>query len=131
VRSLGYVVVGLEEYYTSKKCPNCEKFVGKVTIRQLFCPPCGKYFHRDVMAAQNMANLERGYLEDQKRPLYLQPRTADGKFPWLASSTSEQGAVDEAVRSTGIIKSTAGSARQKRSASTTHTPQERLSKVVR
>ncbi|KAI7817781.1 hypothetical protein BC939DRAFT_464994 [Gamsiella multidivaricata] len=26
-RSLGYVVVGIEEYYTSKKCPNCEEFV--------------------------------------------------------------------------------------------------------
>ncbi|KAI7820375.1 hypothetical protein BC939DRAFT_457798, partial [Gamsiella multidivaricata] len=29
-RSLGYVVVGIEEYYTSKKCPNCEEFVAQV-----------------------------------------------------------------------------------------------------
>ncbi|KAI7826875.1 hypothetical protein BC939DRAFT_446069, partial [Gamsiella multidivaricata] len=28
-RSLGYVVVGIEEYYTSKKCPNCEEFVAQ------------------------------------------------------------------------------------------------------
>ncbi|KAG0230667.1 hypothetical protein BGX31_005783 [Mortierella sp. GBA43] len=27
-RSLGYVVVGVNEYYTSKKCPTCKNFVG-------------------------------------------------------------------------------------------------------
>ncbi|KAF9562940.1 hypothetical protein EC968_005044, partial [Mortierella alpina] len=31
-RSLGYVVIGCNEYYTSKKCPTCHRFVGQVTI---------------------------------------------------------------------------------------------------
>ncbi|KAG0212103.1 hypothetical protein BGX31_001564, partial [Mortierella sp. GBA43] len=28
-RSLGYVVVGVNEYYTSKKCPTYQSFVGQ------------------------------------------------------------------------------------------------------
>ncbi|KAI8362192.1 hypothetical protein B0O80DRAFT_493206 [Mortierella sp. GBAus27b] len=35
VRSLNYIVVGVNEYYTSKKCPVCEEFVGQVKIRRL------------------------------------------------------------------------------------------------
>ncbi|KAF9081203.1 hypothetical protein BGX27_005023, partial [Mortierella sp. AM989] len=81
-RSLGYIVVGLNEYYTSKKCPDCENFVAQVTLRQFFCPHCERYHHRDVMAAENMSRIARGFLEKQKRPLYLQPRTADGRYPW-------------------------------------------------
>lgn len=34
------------------------------------------------MAAENMANIVKGYLTLQKRPRYLQPMTADGRFPW-------------------------------------------------
>ncbi|KAF9312624.1 hypothetical protein BG003_006091, partial [Podila horticola] len=82
VRSLGYIVVGLNEFYTSKKCPSCQEFVAQVTLRELFCPHCRKYYHRDVMAAQNMSNIVRGYIENQKRPRYLQPMTADGRYPW-------------------------------------------------
>ncbi|KAK3814566.1 MAG: hypothetical protein JOS17DRAFT_840514 [Linnemannia elongata] len=33
-RSLGYIVVGVNEFYTSKKCPTCREFVGEVNLRQ-------------------------------------------------------------------------------------------------
>ncbi|KAG0195310.1 hypothetical protein BGX28_001724, partial [Mortierella sp. GBA30] len=39
-RSLGYIVVGVNEYYTSKKCPTCEQFVGEVNYRRLYCTGC-------------------------------------------------------------------------------------------
>ncbi|KAG9066448.1 hypothetical protein KI688_001674 [Linnemannia hyalina] len=81
-RSLGYIVVGQNEYYTSKKCPHCGLFVAQVTLRRLFCPHCHVYHHRDVMAAENMANIIQGYLIDQERPEYLQPVASDGSLPW-------------------------------------------------
>jgi hypothetical protein len=30
LRSLGYPIVGVDEFYTSKKCPNCLQFVGAI-----------------------------------------------------------------------------------------------------
>ncbi|KAF9300921.1 hypothetical protein BGZ74_007331, partial [Mortierella antarctica] len=99
-RSLGYIVVGLNEYYTSKKCPDCQQFVAQVTLRQLYCRNCERYHHRDVMAAENMSKIVRGYLEKQKRPRYLQPRTADGRYPWeedmSLSATSSSSSTIEA-----------------------------------
>ncbi|KAF9382477.1 hypothetical protein CPC16_009322 [Podila verticillata] len=82
-RSLGYLVVGLNEYYTSKKCPRCGLFVAQVTLRRFYCPECHVFHHRDVMAAENMANIARGYLEKQERPEYLQPVAKDGSLPWM------------------------------------------------
>lgn len=124
MRSLGYIVVGIEEYYTSKKCPSCNEFVAQVTLRQLFCPHCGKYYHRDVMAAENMSNVVQGYLLKQERPLYLQPKTADGKYPWVESS-SEQGATVGTGKSTAPIPTRAG---KKRS---TLALQERPTKIAK
>ncbi|KAF9991624.1 hypothetical protein BGZ65_000339, partial [Modicella reniformis] len=63
----------INEYYTSKKCPVCEDFVGQVEIRRLYCTKCKTYMHRDVMAAHNMCNVTRSHLMNQTRPLYLQP----------------------------------------------------------
>jgi predicted nucleic acid-binding Zn finger protein len=42
VRSLAYLVVGMNDYYTSKNGPSCEKFVGAVTLRWLYCPSLQK-----------------------------------------------------------------------------------------
>ncbi|CAO3573943.1 unnamed protein product [Mortierella alpina] len=81
-RSLGYIVVGVNEYYSSKKCPCCEQFVGEVEYRRLYCNHCRAYFHRDVMAAENMCNVIRSYLLHQRRPLYLQPTDNKGRFLW-------------------------------------------------
>ncbi|KAG0012541.1 hypothetical protein BGZ80_011672, partial [Entomortierella chlamydospora] len=82
-RALGYVVVGIKEYYTSKKCPMCHKFVCQTeSIRRLYCPNCRKYRHRDVLAGHNMCNILRAFVERQERPDYLQPVDKDGNYPW-------------------------------------------------
>ncbi|KAG0250977.1 hypothetical protein DFQ27_009114 [Actinomortierella ambigua] len=83
-RSLGYIVVGVNEYYTSKKCPTCMNFVSQTSsIRRLYCRHCQKYLHRDVMAGHNICNALLGHLEHHQRPLYLQPVAADGTYPWM------------------------------------------------
>ncbi|KAF8927958.1 hypothetical protein BGZ58_009995, partial [Dissophora ornata] len=91
VRALGYLVVGVNEFYSSKKCPTCHKFVAQTeSIRRLWCDNCKKPMHRDVMAGHNMCNAILGHLEDQQRPLYLQPVTADGLYPWMQQGEKEE-----------------------------------------
>ncbi|KAG0262907.1 hypothetical protein BGZ95_003941, partial [Linnemannia exigua] len=85
-RSLNYIVVGINEFYTSKKCPICLDFVAQVEIRRLYCKNCRTFFHRDVMAGHNIANIARGYLLEQERPEYLHPVDQDGNFPWKKTS---------------------------------------------
>ncbi|KAF8923515.1 hypothetical protein BGZ58_002852, partial [Dissophora ornata] len=86
-RSLGYLVVGLNEYYTSKKCPGCGQFVGQVDMRRFYCSQCQVFHHRDVMAAENMANIVQGYVLDLQRPDYLHPIAPDGSMPWKEASS--------------------------------------------
>ncbi|KAG0247373.1 hypothetical protein DFQ27_002121, partial [Actinomortierella ambigua] len=82
-RSLGYIVVGVNEYYSSKKCPSCKGFVARTeSFRRLYCDNCQKYMHRDVMAGHNLCNAMRGHLEKGERPEYLQPVDDDGNFQW-------------------------------------------------
>ena len=81
-------MVGVNEYYTSKKCPVCQDFVAQVEIRRLYCPKCKSYMHRDIMAGHNICNAVRGHLLEQTRPLYLQPIDQDGKYPWMESTSS-------------------------------------------
>ncbi|KAF8929937.1 hypothetical protein BGZ47_000819 [Haplosporangium gracile] len=120
-RSLGYIVVGLNEYYTSKKCPHCGLFVAQVTLRRLFCPHCHVYHHRDIMGAENMANIVQGYLIDQERPEYLQPVASDGSLPWKKAQALV-GFAPSPIEATTSGGSTATSSRtpgrQKRAAST-------------
>lgn len=84
-------MVGINEYYTSQKCPDCHNFIARVTIRQLYCKQCCHYHHRDVMAAENMAMIVRERLSTQTRPLHLQPVTEDGRHPWMSEPTEQQG----------------------------------------
>ncbi|KAG0363795.1 hypothetical protein BGZ54_008042, partial [Gamsiella multidivaricata] len=53
-RSLGYIVVRVNEYYTSKKCLTCEQFVGQVEIRRLHCLNYGTTMHCDIVAGHNI-----------------------------------------------------------------------------
>jgi len=69
--SLGYLVVGVDEFYTSKKCPGCESFVGQVSIRWLHCPTCQNLVHRDIMASQNIAKIALAQVQTFARPTYL------------------------------------------------------------
>ncbi|KAG0294208.1 hypothetical protein BGZ98_001851, partial [Dissophora globulifera] len=93
-RSLGYIVIGVNEFYPSKKCPRCHVFVAQRTIRRLFCEECGTPFHRDELAAHNMVNAVQGHLLHQKRPLYLQPVDKDGHYPWIETKTT-RGSTDK------------------------------------
>ncbi|TPX47788.1 hypothetical protein SeMB42_g03199 [Synchytrium endobioticum] len=77
LRPLGYTIVGVNEYYTSKKCPCCEEFVEMPAM----CRGCNKWYHRDVMAADNMVNIVRGYLEHDERPTYLKPPSKNKNTP--------------------------------------------------
>ncbi|KAF9178231.1 hypothetical protein BGZ50_007958, partial [Haplosporangium sp. Z 11] len=90
-RSLGYIVVGVNEYYTSKRCPGCKEFVGQVDIRQLYCPTpmCRAKLHRDVMAGHNVCSVIQGHLLCQQRPRYLQPYDKDGRHIWEAEGSRQ------------------------------------------
>ncbi|TPX49823.1 hypothetical protein SeMB42_g02460 [Synchytrium endobioticum] len=81
LRPLGIYHCGVNEYYTSKKCPCCQEFVEMPAMRRLYCRRCNKWYHRDVMAADNMVNLVRGYLEHDERPAYLKPPSKDKDTP--------------------------------------------------
>ncbi|KAF9988683.1 hypothetical protein BGZ79_005094, partial [Entomortierella chlamydospora] len=136
VRSPGYIVDGLNEFYTSKKCPDCHEFVAQVTLRKLFCRNCGRYHHRDVMAAENMSNIAREYLLNQERPLYLHPVTADGRYPWVESRSPGQetaeGATVGASTTTAPIQAGGTRTRKKRSkCGTTQEKRERQGKVAK
>jgi hypothetical protein len=74
--------VGVNEFYTSKKCPVCQAFVGQVNTRRLYCPNCKSFMHRDELAGHNMCQIIQGHLLDQERPRYLQPVYADGTLVW-------------------------------------------------
>ncbi|CAO3566023.1 unnamed protein product [Mortierella alpina] len=86
-RSLGYVVVGVNEFYTSKRCPECKQFVGQVTLRRLFCRRCGTYLHRDVMASHNMAIIIQSHLVHLQRPDHLQPTDKNGSLVWTRTDS--------------------------------------------
>ncbi|KAF9569519.1 hypothetical protein EC968_002563, partial [Mortierella alpina] len=88
LRSLGYVVVGCNEFYTSKKCPDCENFVCEVQIRILYCENCRTYFHRDQLAGNNIANVLQSYVLRQERPKYLQPVDAKGSLIWKTGTVT-------------------------------------------
>ncbi|KAF9334378.1 hypothetical protein BG006_002279 [Podila minutissima] len=99
-QSLDYVVVGVNEYYTSKKCPVCFEFVYQVNIRRLYCKTCESFIHHDVMAGHNICNIIQGYLMEQKRPDYLQPVDKDGRRPWQEDLNSTEGAGSNSSTST-------------------------------
>ncbi|KAF9178214.1 hypothetical protein BGZ51_008021, partial [Haplosporangium sp. Z 767] len=101
-RSLGYLVVDMNEYYTSKKCPTCHNFVAQAeSVRRLYCCHCKKFMHRDVMAGHNICNAALGHLEHQQRLLYLQPVTTDGSYPWIQQDGKKEPACKTAGRSPG------------------------------
>ncbi|KAF9160238.1 hypothetical protein DFQ26_005748 [Actinomortierella ambigua] len=109
-RALGYVVVGVNEFYTSKKCPTCHDFVCETkSLRRHYCSKCGKYRHRDVLAGHNICNILKSTVEQQERPLYLQPMNEDGSYVWMEKdgknkdqqATSTSPSPNQAARTSG------------------------------
>ncbi|KAG9062117.1 hypothetical protein KI688_006843 [Linnemannia hyalina] len=113
-RAQGYLVVGLNEYYTSKNGPGCGCFVAQVDMRRFYCSHCHCYYHRDVMAAENMTNLIQGHLVDQQRPKYLQPAAADGSYPWMASPGSGSSTSSGGIEALSITTSSSSTNTAKR-----------------
>ncbi|KAI1300412.1 hypothetical protein EDD11_006202 [Mortierella claussenii] len=116
---VGYIVAGVDEYCTSKKCPVCEEFVGHANLRRFYCPNRKYYMRRDVKATHNMCNVIRGHLLQQQRPLHLQPKDVNGNYPWLkqhvqsASNNLQQSAsqaeqAEQAIAQGGTTKESKG-----------------------
>ncbi|GJJ75571.1 putative transposase [Entomortierella parvispora] len=84
LRSLGYVVVLVNEYYTSQKCPrrHCHRFLFRINMRRLACNHCGSRVHRDVVGAHNIANAARHQMTYFTRIDYLQPTDREGNCQW-------------------------------------------------
>ncbi|KAF9125383.1 hypothetical protein BGW39_007435 [Mortierella sp. 14UC] len=127
-RSLGYVVVGLNEYYTSKKCPGWGLFMSQVDIRRFYCGNCRAYHHRDVMAAENMANIIQEYLVRQERPDYLHPVAEDGSLPWKAKRDGSSSSSTTTTASNAISSTSGVQGRRKRASSTSAPEQDRPQK---
>ena len=90
-RSHGILCWSTHEYGTSIKCPRCQceesrtEFLQSASTfrdrtRVKYCPRCHMWFHRDVMAGENMTYLGEAHLRGNERPAYLcppnQPRQA-------------------------------------------------------
>ncbi|KAG0377717.1 hypothetical protein BGX24_005552, partial [Mortierella sp. AD032] len=116
-RSLNYLVVGVNEYYSSKRCPICHDFVCATSNwRSLYCKTCKTFRQRDVMASNNMNAAVRSHLADQQRPLYLQPKRQNGTYAWTGVVA---GIGDEVVGGFSTLAPAAGTAVQGPSETTT------------
>jgi hypothetical protein len=89
VASLGYRVVGLNEYWTSQKCPHGHDFTESIDFRCKYCRKCHKWFHRDIMAGENLGNVLIGMCADGSRPEYLVLKQLTPKFVSSDISDSE------------------------------------------
>lgn len=66
--------------------------------------------HRDVMAGHNMVNIVRSHVEQQQRPLYLQPVDKDGHYPWLEQGCETAAQLRDAPSSFKQASSSGGGA---------------------
>ena len=66
------------EDFTSKTCPRCFQYAHMCTMRQTYCWDCDMPFHRDLMAAHNMAIIAEEVMYGQGRPKpFQQPFISD------------------------------------------------------
>ncbi|KAG0263678.1 hypothetical protein DFQ27_001635 [Actinomortierella ambigua] len=74
-----------EEFFHPKEVPPLAMTLWCETesLRRLYCSKCGKYRHRDVLAGHNICNILKSTVEQQERPLYLQPMNEDGSYVWM------------------------------------------------
>jgi hypothetical protein len=73
-QSLGYKLFGVNEYLTSQMCPHCHQKCEQFGMRVKYCRTCHKYYHRDVMAGENIADELRCELKGGGRLEYLQKK---------------------------------------------------------
>ena len=72
VRSLGYKVFFVDEYMTSQVCPRCDQCCESQGIRIKHCRNCVKWYHRDIVAAHNIADAGLCQARGENRPERLQ-----------------------------------------------------------
>ncbi|KAI8349515.1 hypothetical protein B0O80DRAFT_501243 [Mortierella sp. GBAus27b] len=92
VKSIGYVVVGAHEFFTSAKCPRpgCTAFVFGKGNRSKHCPSCHQFFDRDAIGSENLARVCQGQLQNQKRPDKYKPERPDPSVQEQGPSTPER-----------------------------------------
>ncbi|KAF9288572.1 hypothetical protein BGZ68_010950 [Mortierella alpina] len=76
VRSMGYSVLGVHEYFTSAKCPRtgCDNFLESIPkCRSRYCRGCQAYFDRDVVGSENIASICQSHIRHQRRPNKFKP----------------------------------------------------------
>lgn len=74
LRQLGYKVIFRSEYLTSQKFPIHgfqTEFSGSNRIRVKYCKELDIHIHRDIMAAENMADILASEILNRERPFYL------------------------------------------------------------
>jgi hypothetical protein len=73
LKSLGYRVNGIGEYKTSQMCPraDCHNKCEFISMRVKYCRQCHVFYHRDVMAGENIALALIAKCHDGSRPEYL------------------------------------------------------------
>ncbi|KAG0302199.1 hypothetical protein BGZ98_007691 [Dissophora globulifera] len=83
-RAFGYIDEDINEFYTPKKRPICYEFVCQTkSLRRHYCFKCWKYRHRDVLEGHDICNILKSRVEQQERPLFLQPMKGDGSYVWV------------------------------------------------
>lgn len=75
LKSLGYRVYGIGEYNTSQKCPrkDCHEKCEFVSMRVKYCRHCHVFYHRDIMAGENIASALIAKCKGEDRPAHLRP----------------------------------------------------------
>ncbi|KAG0205644.1 hypothetical protein BGX28_002760 [Mortierella sp. GBA30] len=71
VRSLGYDILGVHEYYSSAKClrRDCNTFLEQIKkTRSKYCRQCQAYMDRDQVGSENIAIICQAQIRDQERP---------------------------------------------------------------
>lgn len=71
--SKGHVVVLVDEMLTSTMCPTCvelgvESRLAKPTMRSCVCLNCGRWLHRDLIGAHNLAIVGECWIRSLTRP---------------------------------------------------------------
>jgi transposase len=79
LKSLGYRVYRVSEYFTSQVCPCCNNKVDNLSMRIKYCNHCKMHYHRDVMAGENMAMAGLSIAMTGDRPAYLKTNYTEAR----------------------------------------------------
>ncbi|KAI3661525.1 hypothetical protein MP638_007255 [Amoeboaphelidium occidentale] len=90
LRSLGYTVVCVEEYLTGQMCRRCFNRTEQLKMRVKYCRHCHVFYHRDVMAGENMARVLRDEVTGKGRPEHLRYKPPNKPSPDYSASIGDE-----------------------------------------